>query len=41
MEPWSILPGRDSLVEELSQMPDITTVAPGETFENRWSITIW
>ena len=41
IEPWSILPGRDNLVEELSQMPDMTTVAPGQTFENRWSITIW
>ena len=41
IEPWSVLPGRDNLVEELSQMPDMTTVAPGQTFENRWSITIW
>ena len=41
IEPWSILPGRDQMVEELSRMPDITQVAPGQTFENRWSITLW
>ncbi len=41
LSPGPFSPGRDNLVEELSQMPDMTTVAPGQTFENRWSITIW
>lgn len=41
IEPWSILPGRDNTVEELSQMPDVTAVPAGETFENQWSITLW
>lgn len=41
IEPWSVLPGREGIVEELSQMADMTAIPAGEAFENRWSIKIW
>lgn len=41
VEPWSVLPGREGVVEELSTMPGMTAVAPGETWVNPWSIEIF
>lgn len=41
IEPWSTLPGRDGVLEELSQFPDMTCIHPGECFQNSWSITVW
>lgn len=41
IEPWSALPGRQDVVEDLSSMPDITRIAAGESFCNLWSITVW
>ena len=41
VEPWSVLPGREGVVEELSEMEDMTAVSAGESFVNRWSIQVW
>jgi galactose mutarotase-like enzyme len=41
IEPWSVLPGRDGIIEDLETMPDMTKIPAGETFENTWSITLW
>ncbi len=41
VEPWSVLPGREGIVEELSQMADMTHIAPGETYVNQWSLEVW
>ena len=41
IEPWSVLPGREGVVEDLAAMADMTHIAPGETFENHWSVEVW
>lgn len=41
VEPWSVLPGREGIVEELSRMADMTAVPAGERFVNQWSIRAW
>lgn len=41
IEPWSVLPGREGVVEDLSHMADMTHIAPGASFDNRWSIEVW
>lgn len=41
IEPWSVLPGRGGIVEDLETMPGMTPVAPGETGVNHWSIRIY
>ena len=41
IEPWSALPGREGILEELSAMPDLTALAPGGVYENRWQIELW
>lgn len=41
IEPWSVLPGREGVFEELSRMADMTAIAAGDVFENRWSIALW
>lgn len=40
IEPWSSLPGRQDVVEELSCKSDLVHLAPGNTYHNTWSITI-
>lgn len=40
IEPWSSLPGRQDVVEELSCKSDLIHLAPGNTYHNTWSITI-
>lgn len=34
VEPWSALPGRDGVLEDLERMEDRTVVLPGETFKS-------
>lgn len=41
IEPWSMLPGREGIVEELPKMADVCTVAPGCLAENHWSISVF
>lgn len=40
IEPWSSLPGRQDVVEELSCKSDLIHLAPGNAYRNTWSITI-
>ena len=41
IEPWSVLPGREGVVEELTEMRDMTALPPMSTWENRWFIEEW
>ena len=41
IEPWSTLPGREGIIEELSQMADITAGPAGGEFVNPWQIRVW
>lgn len=41
IEPWSVLPGRQDTVEELSRMPDMAQVPAGGEYHNNWSITVF
>ena len=40
IEPWSSLPGRESIEEDLSCRSDLLTAAPGETRKSTWSVQI-
>ena len=40
IEPWSSLPGREGVTEDLSCRSDLLTAAPGETKQTTWSIHI-
>ena len=40
IEPWSSLPSRQDVVEELSGKSDLIHLAPGAEYENTWSIAI-
>jgi len=41
IEPWSVLPGREGVTEELTAMKDMTAVAPGGEAAVAWSIRVW
>ena len=41
IEPWSSLPFRQDVVEEISCKSDMIQLAPGKTYENQWTITIF
>jgi len=41
IEPWSSLPSRDGIVEDLSQQSDLVRLPAGETYENEWTVTVW
>lgn len=41
IEPWSVLPGREGVVEDLAGMPDMTSIEPGDVAVNQWSIRIF
>lgn len=38
LEPWSSLPARKGVVEELSSQPDLLRLAAGERLERKWSV---
>ncbi len=40
IEPWSSLPSRDGIVEELSQQSDLIGLDAGQTYRSRWQIRI-
>lgn len=40
VEPWSSLPSRYGVIEDLSQQSDLISLAPGKTYENHWKIEI-
>ena len=41
IEPWSTLPSRQGVVEDFGCKSDMIRLAPGETYENNWSVTIF
>ncbi|MBR4291202.1 MAG: aldose 1-epimerase family protein [Oscillospiraceae bacterium] len=41
IEPWSVLPGREGIVEDIASMADMTAIAPQETATIQWSIEIF
>lgn len=41
IEPWSSLPSRQDVVEELTCKSDLVHLAPGKTYENTWTITVF
>ena len=40
IEPWSSLPSRQGVVEELSCKSDLLRLAPGKTYETNWTVTV-
>ncbi|MBO4979257.1 MAG: aldose 1-epimerase family protein [Clostridia bacterium] len=40
IEPWTSLPSRDGIVEDLACQSDLVALPTGETYTNTWSITI-
>lgn len=40
IEPWSSLPGRHAVAEELTCKSDLIHLPPGKTYENIWTVTI-
>ncbi len=40
IEPWTSLPGRSGVLEDIALRPDFIQLAPGKTWENIWTITI-
>lgn len=40
IEPWSALPSRQDVVEDLSTQPGLVHLPAGQTYENRWVIQI-
>ena len=41
IEPWSSLPARQDVAEEISCKSDLIRLAPGKTYENQWQITVF
>lgn len=41
IEPWTSLPSRQGVVEEISCKSDLIHLAPGKTYETTWSITVF
>lgn len=40
IEPWTSLPSRQGIVEELTSKSDLITLPPGESYKAQWEITI-
>lgn len=40
VEPWSSLPSRKGIVEDLAKQENLISLAAGETYENHWEIEI-
>ncbi len=40
IEPWSSLPSRDGIVEDLAKQPGLIALEAGKTYENRWKIEL-
>ena len=41
IEPWSSLPSRQNVVEDLACKSDLIHLAAGKTYENTWTITVF
>ncbi|MBR6826134.1 MAG: aldose 1-epimerase family protein, partial [Oscillospiraceae bacterium] len=40
IEPWQSLPGREGVAEEWTERPGMIRLAPGEVYENPWTVTV-
>ena len=40
IEPWTSLPARQDVVEELTQKSDLIHLNPGETFQTNWTVSV-
>lgn len=40
VEPWSSLPSRKGIVEDIEKQPGLISLESGKTYQNSWSITI-
>jgi len=40
IEPWTSLPSRDGVVEDIARQPGLIGLEPGDRYINKWSITI-
>ena len=40
IEPWTSLPSRQDVVEDLACKSDLIHLLPGKTYENTWTITV-
>jgi len=40
LEPWTSLPSRQGVIEELTEKGDMITLNAGEVYENEWSLSI-
>ena len=38
IEPWSSLPSRDGIVEDLAHQDNLVSLAPGKTYVNTWTV---
>lgn len=41
LEPWTSLPSRQDVVEDLAQQNDLISLDAGQRYENRWTVTIF
>lgn len=41
VEPWSSLPARQDVVEDLTCRSDLIQLAPGGSYDNTWSVTVF
>lgn len=41
IEPWSALPGREGVIEDLTSMPGLTRVEPGGSRTLSWAVRVW
>ena len=40
LEPWSSLPSRSGILEDLASQPGLLSLAPGRSLERRWTLHI-
>ncbi len=40
IEPWTSLPSRDGVVEDLSTQDNLISLPPGEIYSNTWTIEV-
>ena len=40
LEPWSSLPSRSGILEDLASQPDLLSLAPGQSLQRRWALRI-
>lgn len=41
MEPWSSLPSREGIIEDIAKQDNLMALSPGKQYENRWKIRLY